>query len=217
MNPKAALVWLYGRRRRVFRRAAAWLAKALEGGEMTSITLREIFRRYHGVTIGAYTHGGCFTAHSFGRGTTIGRYSSIARSAFAATLNHPMDRKSMHGYFFNPSLGYAPETREYSELVIGNDVWLGHNSIIMAGVNRIGDGAVVGAGAVVFKDVPAYAVVVGNPARVVRYRFPPEKIQALLAERWWDRDIDDLKSELADFTAPFVDPQRTDDVRTGQD
>lgn len=196
------LVWLYGRKRRVFRQVAAWLAKSSEGGEMTSGTLREIFRRYHGVTVGDYTHGGCFTPHAFGRGTTIGRYSSIARSAFAATLNHPMDRKSMHGYFFNPGLGYTQDERVYSQLSIGNDVWLGHNSIIMAGVNHIGDGAVIGAGAVVFKDVPPYAVVVGNPARVVRYRFSPETIQDLLAERWWERDMLDLKRDLGAFTTP---------------
>ncbi|HQZ84292.1 MAG TPA: CatB-related O-acetyltransferase, partial [Actinomycetota bacterium] len=180
---------------------AVKLAVSLEGGDMRSPTLREIFRRFYGVEIGMYTHGGCFTPHAFGRGTSIGRYSSIARSAFAATLNHPMDRKSMHGYFFNPNLGYAADEREYSELRIGNDVWLGHNSIIMAGVSTIGDGAVIGAGAVVFKDVPPYAVVVGNPGRVVRYRFSADMIAQLLEEKWWERDIEDLAgSELEQFT-----------------
>lgn len=203
VNP--ALVWLYSLKRRTLRNLATRLALMLEGGEMRSETLREIFRRFHGVEIGRYTHGGCFTPHSFGPGTSIGRYSSIARSAFAATLNHPMNRKSMHGYFFNPGLGYAADEREYSRLLIGNDVWLGHNSIIMAGVNSIGDGAVIGAGAVVFKDVPPYAVVVGNPGRVVRFRFPPETIAELLAERWWDRDIEDLAAhDLAAFTRPLL-------------
>lgn len=203
VNP--ALVWLYSLKRRTMRNLATRLALMLEGGEMRSETLREIFRRFHGVEIGRYTHGGCFTPHSFGPGTSIGRYSSIARSAFAATLNHPMNRKSMHGYFFNPGLGYAADEREYSRLLIGNDVWLGHNSIIMAGVNSIGDGAVIGAGAVVFKDVPPYAVVVGNPGRVVRFRFPPETIAELLAERWWERDIEDLAAQdLAAFTRPLL-------------
>jgi virginiamycin A acetyltransferase len=173
---------------------------------MYSATLREIFRRYHGVDIGMYTHGGCFTPHAFGRNTTIGRYTSIARSAFAATLDHPTDFKGMHGFFFNSNLGYTDHVRTYSSLRIGNDVWLGHNAIINSNVNEIGDGAVVGAGAVVFKDVPPYAVVVGNPGRVVRHRFPPETIERLLEEKWWERDIDDLSPEITRFAqGPDVD------------
>jgi len=71
----------------------------------------------------------------------------------------------------------------------------------MAGVSTIGDGAVIGAGAVVFKDVPPYAVVVGNPGRVVRYRFSADMIAQLLEEKWWERDIEDLAgSELEQFT-----------------
>lgn len=203
MEMSTLALWLYGRRRSVPRMAAVRLATATEGGEFLSPTLREIFRRYYGVDVGLYTHGGCFVPHAFGRGTRIGRYSSIARTAFAATLNHPMDRKSMHGYFFNPNLGFTTEEREYASLSIGNDVWLGHNSIIQPGVRSVGDGAVVGAGAVVFKDVPPYAVVVGNPGRVVRYRFAPETIESLLAEQWWTKDVADLKRDIASFTRPL--------------
>ena len=184
----------------------------LEGGEIRSDTLREVFRRYHGVTVGAYTHGGCFVPHAFGRGTTIGRYTSIARTAFAATLDHPTDFKGMHGFFFNSNLGYTDHVRDYSPLEIGSDVWLGHNAVISAGVHRIGDGAVVGAGAVVFKDVPPYAVVVGNPGRVVRYRFSPETIRSLLEERWWDKDIEELRPEIGAFDHPMSEwaPDRPD-------
>ncbi|MGI5950228.1 MAG: CatB-related O-acetyltransferase [Brooklawnia sp.] len=174
-----------------------------EGGEFRSPTLREIFRRFHGVDVGLYTHGGCFVPHQFGPNTTIGRYSSIARTAFAATLNHPMDRKSMHGYFFNPGLGYVGEEREYAPLSIGNDVWMGHNSIVQPGVSTIGDGAVIGAGAVVSKDVPPYAVVVGNPGRVVRLRFSPQTIEELLAEKWWDKDISELERDITEYTGVF--------------
>ncbi|MBB1502244.1 antibiotic acetyltransferase [Propioniciclava sp. MC1683] len=200
MDTRALALWLYGTGRGSARRAAVRLATATEGGEFLSSTLREIFRTFHGVEIGLHTHGGCFVPHAFGRGTTIGRYSSIARTAFAATLDHPMDRKSMHGYFFNPNLGLVGEEREYHSLEIGNDVWLGHNSIIQAGVSSIGDGAVVGAGAVVARDVPPYAVVVGNPGRVVRYRFSPDTIRDLLVERWWERELDELGPDLTAFT-----------------
>ena len=198
------IVGLYGRGtlgRALARRAV----NRLEGGEIHSESLRDIFRRYHGVDVGAYTHGGCFEPHSFGRNTTIGRYTSIARTAFGATLDHPTQFKGMHGFFFNSNLGYTDHVREYTELTIGNDVWLGHNAVISSNVREIGDGAVVGAGAVVFKDVPPYAVVVGNPGRVVRYRFSPETIEELLAERWWERDIDELAPHISLFDRPLDD------------
>ncbi|WP_143780728.1 antibiotic acetyltransferase [Ornithinimicrobium sp. CNJ-824] len=206
----AMLVQLYGRGS-TGRSTARRLINRLEGGEIYSDTLRDIFRRYHGVDVGAYTHGGCFVPHAFGPRTTIGRYSSVARTAFAATLDHPTQLKGMHGFFFNPNLGYTDHVREYSPLDIGSDVWLGHNSIISSSVARIGHGAVVGAGAVVFKDVPPYAVVVGNPGRVVRHRFDPETIAALLEERWWERDLEELRPRRASFTAPLTPMSETPD------
>ncbi|WP_304650910.1 CatB-related O-acetyltransferase [Tessaracoccus sp. OS52] len=196
------LIWLYGRGsmgRLVTRRAL----NRLEGGEIHSETLREIFKQYHGVTIGMYTHGGCFEPHNFGRNTSVGRYSSIARSAFAATLDHPTHFKGMHGFFFNSNLGYTDHVRDYARLTIGNDVWLGHNAVIGSNVHNIGDGAVIGAGAVVFKDVPPYAIVVGNPGRVVRYRFSPATIERLLAERWWERDIEEIAPHISQFDRPL--------------
>lgn len=214
MNSRASLparlsklvVWIYGRGS-IGRFVALRAINRFDGGEIYSDTLREIFRRYRGVSVGAYTLGGCFEPHSFGRNTTIGRYTSIARTAFAATLDHPMDFKGMHGFFFNSTLGYTDHIRDYNALTIGNDVWLGHNCVISSNVRSIGDGAVVGAGAVVFKDVPPYAVVVGNPGRVVRYRFSPETIERLLTERWWASAIEDLAPEISVFDRPFDDEQ----------
>src|ERR687890_149200 len=71
------------------------------------------------------------------------------------------------------------------DTVVGNDVWLGYEAIVMAGVT-IGDGAIVAAGSVVAGDVPPYAIVAGNPARVVRSRFAEEDVQRLLRAAWWD-------------------------------
>lgn len=71
------------------------------------------------------------------------------------------------------------------DTVVGSDVWVGRLSIIMSGVT-IGDGAVVGAGAVVTRDVPPFAIVGGNPARVIRYRMTEPQREALLRIRWWD-------------------------------
>lgn len=197
------LVGRYGASRGSVRDILLRYVKKREGGEFYSATLREIFRVHHGVEIGMYTHGGCFRPFAFGQKTTIGRYSSIASTAFAATDNHPMHYKSTHGFFFNPALHVVEADWAYSPLSIGNDAWLGHNSIIMPGVNRVGDGAVVAAGAVVNKDVPPYAVVVGNPARVVRFRFPPATVEALLAEKWWEKDLAEIRQDLGDYTRPF--------------
>lgn len=203
------LVRRYGNSRGTVRDVMLRYVKKREGGEFFSPTLREIFRVHHGVDIGMYTHGGCFKPFAFGERTTIGRYSSIASTAFAATDNHPMHFKSTHGFFFNPALNVVTAEWDFSPLSIGNDVWLGHNSIVMPGVAVIGDGAVVAAGAVVNKDVPPYAVVVGNPGRIVRYRFSPATIEQLLAEQWWTRDLADIKRELATYTQPFEARVRT--------
>lgn len=204
-GPNGILVWLYSKGT-LGRYLATKLANRTEGGEIYSPTLREVFRKYHGIEIGAYTHGGCFVPHSFGRNTTIGRYTSIARTAFAATLDHPTEFKGMHGFFFDSNLGYTDHVRDYSRLTIGNDVWLGHNAVIGSNVSSIGDGAVIGAGSVVFKDVPPYAVVVGNPGRVVRFRFSAETIAALLEEQWWEKPIEELAPDITRFDRPYEDP-----------
>ena len=174
----------------------------LEGGAFYSKTLRRIFQCYHKVEIGMYTHGGCFVPGAIDRFTTIGRYSSIAYGVRTSNRNHPMEFKSTHGFFSNPKLGYRPDDPlHYIPLEIGNDVWIGANALILPHVRTIGDGAVIAAGAVVNKHVPPYAVVVGNPARVVRFRFPKEVIEELLASRWWDKPIEEL--DLSEFCRPY--------------
>lgn len=71
------------------------------------------------------------------------------------------------------------------DIVVGNDVWIGEDSLIMSGVN-IGDGAVIGARAIVTKDVDPYSIVVGSPAKLVRYRFTEDQRKRLLEIKWWD-------------------------------
>ena len=92
---------------------------------------------------------------------------------------------------------------EVNPLTIGHDVWIGARVIILPGCRQIGDGAVVGAGAVVTRDVEPYRIVAGNPARAIRPRFEP-KIEALgLASAWWQRSLEELMPHLALFTQPL--------------
>lgn len=87
--------------------------------------------------------------------------------------------------------GGNPSSFSRGDIIIGNDVWIGANCIILDGLT-IGDGAVIAAGAVVTKNVPPYAIVGGNPARIIKYRFTPEQIGALLEIKWWDFTGDKL-------------------------
>jgi NDP-sugar pyrophosphorylase family protein len=110
-----------------------------------------------------------------------------------------------------------PKTK--GDVIIGNDVWIGAEAIIMSGVN-IGDGAVIGARTVVTKDVPAYAISAGNPARVVKMRFDDKTTSRLLKLRWWDWD--DAKIErylplmLSTEIEVFLKVAEDDEVRCRQ-
>ena len=90
---------------------------------------------------------------------------------------------------------------------MGNDVWIGQNATILPGVH-IGDGAVIGANAVVAKDVPPYAVVVGNPAVIKKYRFDQETINLLLELKWWDKDIEVIKKLIPLLTGDLENSKK---------
>jgi len=187
-----------------WRKLLLQVIKRKEGGEFYSLTLRKIFKNYHKIDIGLYSHGGCFIPPQMDKNTKIGRYCSIATSVRIMNRNHPMNFKSMHAFFFNPALKICEhDPIEYISLNVGNDVWIGHNAIIMPNVKEIGHGAVIAAGAVVNKNVPPYAVVVGNPARVVRYRFSEKVIEELLASKWWDKSIEEIKLNIHEYLNPY--------------
>jgi len=197
---------LYGWRKRRWRRGILWLVQQLEGGEMYSPTLRRIFQDYHKVKVGMYSYG-CFRPEDIPEGTEIGNYCSFARGVAIFNAGHPWRRKSLHPFFYNPSLGVVrEETISRGRLVIGHDVWIGRNALILPQVSRIGNGAVIGAGAVVTRDVPPYAVVAGNPARVIRYRFEAAVQAELESSRWWEQPIEVLRLRLEEFLCDLAGP-----------
>jgi len=122
----------------------------------------------------------------------IGRYCAIAAGTrfIMNGANHAMGGVSTYPFAaFGQGWDVVPMSEmsfpNKGDTVVGHDVWMGYESLVMPGV-RIGCGAVVAARSVVASDVPPYAVVAGNPARVVKMRFPEETVTALLLLRWWD-------------------------------
>ncbi|MDF2813204.1 MAG: chloramphenicol acetyltransferase [Microvirga sp.] len=157
----------------------------------TDLHLADLARRY-GFEIGAFSYGRPKVRFpESGKKLTIGRYCSIAdKVEILLGGNHRTDWGTTYPFSALPGLWpSAPETRDYhgsrGNVTIGHDVWLGSGATILSGVT-IGNGAVIAAHALITRDVPPYAIVGGNPAKVIRYRFDEETIAALLEARWWD-------------------------------
>lgn len=193
----AVFKWVYPRLRgpgsSLLRRFLVRMLLALEGGPMRSGTLRLVMDAVHGIVVGAHSYG-CFDPVRFPPGTRVGRYVSVGPGVWAFRRNHPTDRLSMHPYFYHPSFG-AEEVADVQtqHLRIEAGSWLGAHVLILPGCRRIGNGAVVAAGAVLTRDVPDYAIVGGNPARLIRYRFNEDAIAAATATRWWRKRPSSLR------------------------
>jgi chloramphenicol O-acetyltransferase type B len=148
----------------------------------------------HGFEIGDYSHG-LPDLRALGGRLKVGKYSSIAEGAtFILGGQHPTKAVTTFS-LENVVGGEKPLSRRESrgDIVVGSDVWIAANAVILSGVT-IGDGAVVGLGAVVLNDVPPYAVVFGNPARVIEKRFSDDVIVELLELRWWDLEPAQVKA-----------------------
>ena len=130
----------------------------------------------------------------------MGKFCSVANDVIMGIGNHPMDYLTTSPFIYSrnkvKSIGNIlvdeksliksnPNHKSNSATIIENDVWIGERAIILLGV-KVGNGAVIGAGAVVTKDVPPYAIVAGVPAKVIRYRFPDDIIAKLQELKWWD-------------------------------
>ncbi|ODP36543.1 hypothetical protein BFL28_05580 [Sphingomonas turrisvirgatae] len=186
----ALLERLYpGRAHGLFKR----LVRRWEGGEMRSSTLRRMLLKHHGVEVGDYSYGPILDRGRMPPGTVIGRWCSVGQELIVRRRNHPIERATQHPFFYNAKLGMVPVDtipldRE-NPLVIGHDVWIGDRVTILSECHRVGNGAVLAAGAIVTRDVPPYTIVGGVPAQVLRKRFSPE-VQAILEDsRWWELDL----------------------------
>ncbi len=120
----------------------------------------------------------------------IGRFCQIAHGVrfITASANHAMGGISTYPFgVFDPDTieTFKAGFEALPDTVVGHDVWIGHGALILPGA-RIGSGAIIGAGAVVAGEVAPFAVVAGNPARVIRYRFAPQDVARLLEIGWWD-------------------------------
>jgi virginiamycin A acetyltransferase len=115
----------------------------------------------------------------------FGHYCAIGENLRIITFDHHLTLPAVQMHFYHKFFGGYPVGGKAGEVVVGSDVWIGDNVIILRDVN-IGDGACIGAAAVVTKDVPPYAIVAGVPAKIIGHRFTQPMIDALLEIRWWD-------------------------------
>lgn len=140
--------------------------------------------------------------------TEIGSFCSIARECYIGGAKHPLDRISTSGCFylrdnFSGKCFFENDFDWKAHTKIGNDVWIGSRAVIIGGVT-ISDGAVIGAGSIVTKDVGPYEIWGGNPARFIRKRFDDKTIEKLLEIKWWNWSDDRLEK----YGYKFIDVEQ---------
>jgi acetyltransferase-like isoleucine patch superfamily enzyme len=164
------------------------------------ITKLIVPRWYSKIDLGDYSYiNDEAEVHSFrsSQTLTIGKYCSIGKCQFIIDGDHNMSYASTYPFKEFAFSKRAPENKNLKGMpVVGNDVWICDGAIIYGGVT-IGDGAIVAGHAVVTKPVPPYAVVAGNPARIVKHRFEDDMVEAFVESRWWDLPHETICSELA--------------------
>lgn len=160
-----------------------------------------------GVTIGRHTYGhdaSTFQIFMSGARIDLGSFCSLGPEVrILAGSEHVITRATsfpLNALLFDPAAGNGGDAIDRGPTVIGNDVWIGLRATILSGVN-VGHGAVLGAGAVVSKWVPPYAIVVGNPAEIVGYRFDAKTRLRLVSIAWWDWSDKEIAALRNEFTA----------------
>ena len=139
----------------------------------------------------------------------IGKFVQIAHGVqiITSSANHQMDGFSAYPFaiFGEPwSSSYQAKWPNKGDTIIGNDVWIGHQALIMPAV-KIGDGAIIASRSVVTKDVPPYSIVAGNPAKVIRKRFDDNTVASLLEIKWWNWPVDKITQNIDAIVAADID------------
>ena len=140
--------------------------------------------------------------------TKVGKFCSISNDCAIGMGTHSLQNISTSSIFTarrngtGTSWTSGSSFEEFKVTIIGNDVWIGQRAMVMGGIT-IGNGAVIGAGAVVTKDVPPYAIVGGVPAKIIRYRFPNDVIEKLETSEWWSLPDKELKDNIYLFQKPL--------------
>ncbi len=138
--------------------------------------------------------------------SNIGKFVNIASYVRLNPGQHPMHWASQHHMLYRRNIfGFGADDlsffdwRREKKVRIGHDVWIGHNVTVMGGVT-IGNGAVIGTGTIVTKNIPPYAIAVGNPAKVIKYRFDEIMIDKLEAMSWWNWEHETIHARIDDFS-----------------
>jgi phosphonate metabolism protein (transferase hexapeptide repeat family) len=180
--------------------------KACRLGRYAAIGERVILRE---VTVGDFSY---FERNAEAIYTEIGKFCSIAANTRINALEHPIERITSHKISYRPNeyfryLGVDGEfrsRRQARRVTIANDVWIGHGAVVMPGVS-IGNGAVVGANAVVTRDVAPFEIVAGVPARPIRRRFPDAICGRIEQLAWWDWPVETLFEAIPDMQAMAIE------------
>lgn len=177
---------------------------------LSNVTMGENVAILHEVLLEQVTLGNFSYVSSNSRlfNVAIGNFCSIGRQVQIGLWQHPSKIfvSTYPAFYSNSNVGCPLSFRESKifddsvpKTFVGNDVWIGSNAVIPGGI-QIGTGAIVAAGSMVVKDVPPYAVVGGNPAKVIRFRFPEDQIEILLTSEWWNWPIERILQNVDNFS-----------------
>ena len=192
----------------IFRKTTISIISKIEGGSWRSPSVRKLYKKYRDIEVGYGSYGGWMN-ELFEGPATIGCYTSIGRNLRRMPYNHHTDFATTHPIAFNPGFGVvSKDDRKKVHLSIGNDVWIGDFVTILPSCTSIGNGAIIGAGAVVTKNVPPYEIWGGVPAHFIKKRFPDDVIEMIEQSKWWELPVEKLRKYMNDFSNPEIFAER---------